>query len=122
MPYRVLIVDDQADVRTGLRSLLSSGEDWMVCGEAVHGFDAIEKARALRPDLIIMDVSMPRMNGIEATQVIRREVPNAKVLILSQNDPEILASQAATASAHGFMSKNDIAAHLETLMKRIIAA
>jgi two-component system, NarL family, nitrate/nitrite response regulator NarL len=94
----------------------------MICGEAEHGFDAIEKAGALKPDLIIMDVTMPRMNGIEATQVIRKEVPNAKVLILSQNDPEILARQAATASAHGYMSKNDIGSHLITLMERIIAA
>jgi DNA-binding NarL/FixJ family response regulator len=82
MLLRILIVDDQARVRDGVRSLLSSATDWMVCGEAVDGLEAIEKANELRPNLIIMDISMPRMSGVEATQVILREVPDAKVLIL----------------------------------------
>jgi two-component system, NarL family, response regulator NreC len=122
MPHRILIVDDQPIVRQALRALLSSANEWRVCGEAVDGLEAVEKANALQPDLIIMDISMPRLNGIEAAQIIRREVPDAKVLIVSQNAPEILASEAAVADAHGFMSKNDVAAHLLTLMKRIIAA
>lgn len=121
MAYRVLIVDDQARLLFGLRALLSSPE-WAVCGQAMDGLEAVEKARSLRPDLIIMDISMPRMDGVEATQIIRKEVPDAKILILSQNDPEILARQAAAAHAHGFISKNDVSAHLLGLMKRIVAA
>ena len=84
--------------------------------------EAIEKANELRPNLIIMDISMPRMSGVEATQVIRREVPDAKVLILSQNAPEILASQAAAAGAHGFISKSEVSAHLLTLIEKMLAA
>jgi DNA-binding NarL/FixJ family response regulator len=122
MSLRILIVDDQARLREGLRSLLSSAPDWAICGEAVDGLEAIEQANKLRPDFIIMDISMPRMGGVEATQIIRREVPDAKVLILSQNDPETLASEAATARAHGFLSKNEISAHLLTLMRKILAA
>lgn len=119
--YRVLIVDDQARLLQGLRALLSSAE-WSVCGEAMDGLEAIEKAKSLRPDLIIMDISMPRMDGVEATQIIRKQVPDTKVLILSQNDPDILARQAAAANAHGFMSKSDVSEHLLELMNRIVAA
>jgi DNA-binding NarL/FixJ family response regulator len=121
MPYRVLIVDDQARLLRSLRTLLGSAE-WTVCGEAMDGLEAVEKAKATRPDLIIMDISMPRMDGIEATQIIRKEVPEAKVLVLSQNDPAILARQAAVANAHGFISKSDAPAHLLKAMKTIIAA
>jgi DNA-binding NarL/FixJ family response regulator len=121
MAHRVLIVDDQASLLERLRALLSSAE-WSVCGAAMDGLEAVEKAKSLRPDVIIMDISMPRMDGVEATRLIRKEVPEAKVLVLSQNDPEILARQAAAANAHGFISKSDISEHLLALMKRIVAA
>lgn len=121
MAYRVLIVDDQVRLLHSLRALLHSAE-WSVCGEASDGVEAVAKAKSLRPDLIIMDISMPRMDGVEATQIIRREVPEAKVLILSQNEPEILCEQAAAANAHGFISKSDVSGNLLGLMKRIVAA
>lgn len=88
----------------------------------MDGFEAVEKAKSLQPDVVIMDISMPRMDGVEASKIIREEVPEAKVLILSQNDPEILARQAAAANAHGFVSKSDVAERLLVLMKRIVAA
>ena len=119
--YRVLIVDDQARLLRLLRALLSSPE-WSVCGEAMDGLDAVEKAKSLRPDLIIMDISMPRMDGVEATQIIRKEVPETKVLILSQNAPEVLARQAAAANAHGYVSKSDVSERLLILMNSIVAA
>ena len=87
---QILIVDDNEAVRKSLRSLLSSHADWSVCGEAVDGLDAIEKAKALRPDVVLMDISMPRMNGLEATCILRRELPEVKVVIVSQNDPAIV--------------------------------
>lgn len=121
MAQRVLIVDDQAKLLDALRAVLHSS-GWSVCGEAMDGLEAVEKAKQLRPDLIIMDISMPRMGGVEATQIIRKELPDAKVLILSQNEPEILARQAAAATAHGFISKSDVSEHLLELMKRIVAA
>ncbi len=86
---RILIVDDHEAVRRGLRLFLATRQDWMVCGEAVDGIDAIEKAKALRPDLVLMDISMPRMDGVEATRIIRKEVPESEVIIVSQNAPAI---------------------------------
>ncbi|HEV2396583.1 MAG TPA: response regulator transcription factor, partial [Candidatus Sulfotelmatobacter sp.] len=100
----------------------STHSEWSVCGEASDGLDALEKAKSLCPDLIIMDISMPVMDGVEATQIIRREVPTAKVLVLSQNDPGILARQAAAADAHGFLSKSELFRDLLTTMKRVVAA
>jgi DNA-binding NarL/FixJ family response regulator len=70
---RFLIVDDHADTRSGIRSVLSTHVNWEICGEAVDGVEAVEKAKALRPDIILMDISMPRMNGLEATEIIRRK-------------------------------------------------
>ena len=84
---RILIVDDHKAVRRGLRLLLASRADWIVCGEAVDGLDAVEQAKALRPDLALIDISMPRMNGIEATRIVRKELPQSEIIIVSQNDP-----------------------------------
>jgi len=78
---RLLIVDDHEVVRRGIRSLLADDNRWEVCGEAVDGQDAVDKARELKPDLIVMDVSMPRLNGLEATPIIRSALPDCEVLI-----------------------------------------
>jgi CheY-like chemotaxis protein len=83
----VLIVDDHEPIRRGVRRLLSSDPEWSVCGEAGDGVQAIEQAKQLHPDLIIMDVSMPKMNGVEATKIIRRDVGKSRILMISQNDP-----------------------------------
>lgn len=69
MSVRVLLIDDIKAVVRELRSLLSPNPGWLVCGEAINGVEAVEKARSLRPDLILMDISMPQMNGIEATRI-----------------------------------------------------
>ena len=111
-PLRILIVDDHHAVRRGLRSLLSMRADWTVCGEAVDGAEAVERARALRPDLILMDISMPRMNGIEATRIIQGEFPQTKILIVSQNDPVVVRKQAREIAANGYVAKTDLARDL----------
>jgi len=71
---RILIVDDSEPVRRNIQTLLGSRKGWLVCGEAADGLQAVEEAKSLRPDLIIMDVSMPNMNGLDAAKIILREV------------------------------------------------
>ena len=93
MSGQILIVDDHEFVRRGLRSLLSTHPQWAICGEAADGLEAVEKAKALRPDVVLMDISMPRMNGLEATRIIRKEVPESKVVIVSQIDPTVVHNQ-----------------------------
>jgi PAS domain S-box-containing protein len=109
---RLLIVDDHEVVRRGVRSLLSEQRGWDVCGEAVDGQDAIEKARELKPDLIVMDVSMPRLNGLEATRQVRSILPSCEVLVLSQHDSNEMARQALNAGARGYVVKSSISRDL----------
>lgn len=109
---RLLIVDDHEVVRRGVRSLLSDQEGWEVCGEAVDGQDAIEKTRELRPDLIVMDVSMPRLNGLEATRQVRNLLSQCEVLILSQHENSEMARQALKAGARGYVVKSSISRDL----------
>lgn len=105
---RILVVDDSEPVRRGIQTLLRSRKEWLVCGEAADGIEAVEKAKSLRPDLIIMDVSMPNMNGLEAARIILREVRESRILIVSQNDPAIVRQEAIDARAHGFVEKSNI--------------
>jgi PAS domain S-box-containing protein len=109
---RILIVDDHELVRSGVRSVLSSRRDFNICGEAVDGQDAVDKARLLSPDVIVMDVSMPKLNGLDATREIQRFLPQAAVLVLSQHDSPEMMRQALNAGAKGYVVKSAIAANL----------
>jgi len=92
---RILVVDDHEAVRNAIRSLLRSNDKWTICGEASDGVEAVEKAKTLRPNLVLMDISMPKMDGMDATRIIREEVPDARVIIISQNDPKLVSRQAS---------------------------
>src|SRR5690242_17911618 len=105
---RILIADDHELVRQGLRTLLASQPAWEVCGEAADGVEAIEKAAQLQPDIVLLDVSMPRMSGLEAATAIRRESPCSEIVIVSQHDPAELLPSALQAGACGYVSKSDI--------------
>jgi DNA-binding NarL/FixJ family response regulator len=108
----ILIADDRELFRRMVRSLVESQPDYRICGEAVDGIEAIEKVRHLRPDIVLMDISMPRMDGLEATRIIRREVPECNVIIVTQNDATVAREQARSANARGFVAKSDLSRDL----------
>jgi PAS domain S-box-containing protein len=109
---RVLIVDDFEVVRRGVRSLLVARADVDICGEAADGREAVEKAKELRPDIIVMDISMPRLNGLEATQEIAQILPQTKVVILSQHDMPEMMNHAFSMGAHAYVVKSAMADQL----------
>lgn len=118
---RILIADDHEAVRLGLRSILAARSDYVVCGEAADGFEAIEKAKSLRPNVILMDVSMPRLDGVAAAKIIGRDLPHSQVIIVSQNDAAVSSAQAAKAHAAGFVFKADVYRDLPLTIDRVLA-
>ena len=107
MPVRILVADDHQVVRTGLRALLESKSGWQVCAEAGNGREAVEKAGQLKPDVAVLDIAMPLLNGVEATRQIRKLSPQTEVLILSMHDSELLIQEVLEAGAHGYILKDD---------------
>ena len=107
MPLRILVADDHHVVRTGLRALLESNAGWEVCAEASNGREAVEKAAELKPDVAVLDIGMPLLNGIEATRQILRVSPRTEVLILTMHDSEALIQGVLEAGAHGYILKDD---------------
>ena len=102
---RVLVVDDHAILRDGIRSLLESQEDILVVGEAENGLEVIEFLKSGLPDIVLMDISMPQMNGLEATRYIHEHYPQLKVLILTQHDNYEYIAPALQAGAAGYVLK-----------------
>src|SRR5438093_12776249 len=88
MRVRILIADDHQVVRTGLRALLESKSGWQICAEAANGREAVEKAGQLKPDVAVLDIGMPLLNGVEATRQIRNVSPHTEVLILTMHHSE----------------------------------
>jgi len=114
MPLRILVVDDHAIMRRGIRSLLESHEGWEVVGEASTGRDAVEQSRQLRPDLVVMDMSLPELNGLDATRQILKDAPATEVLMLTMHHSEELARDVLQAGARGFILKSDADQNLIT--------
>ncbi len=102
-PIRLLLADDYALFRRGLASLLATESDFEVVGEAVDGLQALEMARELMPDVIVMDVSMPAMDGLEATRRIKAEMPYARIVILTISDGESSLLEAVKSGADGYL-------------------
>lgn len=116
---RVLIVDDQEFIRRGIRAVLSDAEDIVVCGEATEGREAIALAQKLRPDIIVMDISMPILDGLEATREIRRTLPQIRVLTLSQYDIPDVVRGALAAGAAAHVSKIVVWTQLVSTLRRV---
>ena len=116
---RVLVVDDHEVVRRGLTSLLLTHAGCMICGEAAQGKEAIEKAMDLRPDVIVMDVSMPTLSGLEATRTIRTLLPSCEILVLSQHDSPEMVRQAFKAGARGYVVKSSAGNNLWEALEKV---
>jgi DNA-binding NarL/FixJ family response regulator len=104
---RILIADDHEVVRSGLRSILAAHEGWEVVAEACDGKDAIVQAAKTKPDVAIVDYSLPTMNGVEVTRQIRARVPSAEVLIFTMHDSDVLVGELLAAGARAYLLKSD---------------
>ncbi len=118
----ILLADDHEVVRRGLRAVLAERPDWAVCGEASTGRQAVKLAREFGPDVVVMDLTMPELNGLEATRQIREALPDTEVLILTMHAGEELVREVLAAGAHGFVLKSDagksLIAAIEALARR----
>jgi DNA-binding NarL/FixJ family response regulator len=118
---RILIVDDHLVVRRGLRSILEAQPGWTVVGEAENGLEAVEMAEALHPDVIVMDIAMPMMNGIEATRRIKAVSPRTAVLVFTMVDSEELVRDVLAAGARGYLLKSDADRMIVTAIESLAA-
>ncbi len=122
MNLRILLADDHEIVRRGLCDLLQNHEGWEVCGEACDGREAVEMAKQLKPEVVIVDIGMPYLNGLEATRQLRQHDPHVKVIVLTITDSDQVIREALDAGARGFVLKSDAArdlvAAVETLQSK----
>jgi DNA-binding NarL/FixJ family response regulator len=117
---RVLIVDDHAFIRRGVQAILQGSPEWELCGEADNGNDAIRMARETMPDVIVMDVSMPGLNGVEATRAIRKENPNVKIVLLTLHESMELVRTAFQAGVNGYLLKTDAEQDLVRALRAVL--
>ena len=116
---RILVADDHEIVRRGLIAMIKAHPDWEVCAEADNGRQAIEKAAQSKPDIAILDIGMPVLNGLEATRQIVRENPKVRVLILTITDTDQAVQAVLDAGARGFLLKSDAARDLVTAVEAL---
>jgi DNA-binding NarL/FixJ family response regulator len=117
---RILIADDHDVVRAGLRAILESREGWEVVAEAANGKDAITKAIDSKPDVAIVDYSLPVINGIEATRQIHARLPKAEILIFTMHDSDVLVGELLEAGARGYLLKSDAKQYLVAAVESLV--
>jgi DNA-binding NarL/FixJ family response regulator len=113
------LADDHALIRHGIRALLQAQRGWRVTGEAADGLEALEKAKKLNPDLAILDISMPHLDGLEATQLIREAAPKTRILILTMHESDQMVRRVLEAGAQGYVLKSDLAGQLVEAVKQV---
>jgi DNA-binding NarL/FixJ family response regulator len=119
LKLRILIADDHELVRRGLSSLLQAQEGWEICAEASDGREAVEKAKLLKPDFVIVDIGMPNLNGLAATRQLVQYDPNFKIIILTITDSDHVIREALNAGARGFVLKSDAARDLVSAIEAL---
>ncbi|SEH13310.1 two component transcriptional regulator, LuxR family [Sphingopyxis sp. YR583] len=120
-PIRILIVDDHPVLRAGVAAMLGNQSDLLVIGEAGDGAEALEQFRSLYPDVVVMDLQMPGMNGVEATAAIRAEAPSAKILVLTTYAGDAQAVRALRAGATGYLLKNSLRTQIVDAVRAVHA-
>lgn len=119
MKLRILIADDHEVVRRGLSTLLQTHEGWEICGEAKDGREAVDMARQLKPDVVILDVGMPNLNGLAATRLLSQQNPQQKIIVLTITDSDEVIREALDAGARGFVLKSDAARDLVSAVEAL---
>jgi DNA-binding NarL/FixJ family response regulator len=117
---RILVADDHSIVRRGVRALLETRPGWKVCGEAATGAEAVKQAKKLRPDVVVIDITMPDLNGFEATRQIRAATPQTEVLVLTVHESEQALREVLDAGALGYVSKSDLDLNLSTAIESLL--
>jgi DNA-binding NarL/FixJ family response regulator len=121
MSAKILIVDDHDVLRYGVRSVLAARSDWEICGEAATGSQAIAAVAALKPDLVILDITMPGMSGLEAALQIAGIAPQTRILIFTMHESQRIESDVREARAHGFVQKSEAARDLILAVERLLS-
>jgi DNA-binding NarL/FixJ family response regulator len=119
MKLRILIADDHEVVRRGLCTLLQTHEGWEICGEARDGREAVEMARRLKPDVVVLDIGMPNLNGLAATRQLAQQNPDQKIIVLTITDSDQVIREALDAGARGFVLKSDAARDLVSAVEAL---
>jgi DNA-binding NarL/FixJ family response regulator len=118
---RILVADDHELVRRGIRGLLRTQRSWRVVGEAANGREAVEKANKLKPDVAILDISMPDLDGLQATRQIRQAALTTEVVVLTMHESDQMVRRVLEAGALGYVLKSDLATHLVKAVKHVSA-
>jgi two-component system response regulator NreC len=118
-PLRILVADDHEVMRNGVQALLEHEPGWQVCGTAINGREAVEMAKKLKPEVVVLDLTMPELDGLAALREIKQALPNTEVLIFSAHHSEEVIEQLFDAGAKSYIQKSDAGRHLVTAIKSL---